>query len=448
MTGAGEMGRPGGAAQAASPRPPPVAGTGTLTFALCGYTLLVLFMGTNMPSPLYRVYQEAFGFSPLVLTLVFAVYVGALIPSLLLFGPLSDVVGRRLVILPAVALAILGAVLFAAADGTGWLFAARITQGVAMGLGSGALTAAMVESEPTGNRARAVVTATGCIVVGAGAGPLVAGLLAEYAPRPRTLVYLLEVVALLPAAYGVTRLPDRRSAARWRPRRPQVPSSIREPFVTASATSFLAWAATALFLTLVPSYVSVLASTTNLAIAGGVVGLLFGCSAAVQIRSRGQEARAAQRRGLGLLVVGLALLVVAGEASSLPLLLIATVAAGVGQGLAFLGAMAEINQVAPADRHADIVSSFYVVTYLGTGVPVIVVGLLATNVPVLSAVEAFAGGLAVMGLIALGRLSLTRGPSPRPPAAVLGSPFAAPRTPAERAGTASASSGDAPPPER
>ncbi|MPY91700.1 MAG: MFS transporter [Acidimicrobiia bacterium] len=401
MAGARATHDPGAAAGSA--HEPPARG---VTFWLCAYALLVLFMGTNMPSPLYRVYQGEFGFSPLVVTLVFAVYVAALIPSLLLFGPLSDVIGRRRVLVPAFLLAVLGAAVFALADGTGWLYAARVVQGVAMGLGSGALTAAMAETEPTGDRARAVVVATGCIVVGAGGGPLVAGLLAEYAPWPLALVYLVEIVAIVPALYGVSRLPDVSPAVRWRPRRPQVPRSIREPFATASVSSFLAWAVTALFLTLVPSYASALAGTANVAVAGGVVSLLFAASAVVQLRGQGQEASGAQRRGLGLLVVGLVLLVTAGEARSLPLLLVATVGAGLGQGLAFLGAMTAVSEVAPADRHADIMSTFYLLTYVGTGAPVIGVGLLATRVEVLPAVEVFAGALAVLCLAAFVRLTL------------------------------------------
>jgi MFS family permease len=378
-----------------------------VTFWLCGYTLVVLFMGTNMPSPLYRVYQETFGFTPLVVTLIFAVYMAVLIPSMLLFGPLSDVIGRRRVLLPSIVAAMAGAGVFAAADGTSWLFAARIVQGFSMALGQGAVIAAMTESEPFGDRARAAAVATGCIAVGGGSGPLVAGLLAQYGPSPRTLVYLLEIALLLPALYGVSRLPDVRSADRWRPRRPHVPGPLREAFFTASATSFLAWAVTALFLTLVPSYASTLAGTANLAMAGGVVALLFAASALVQVRGRGLAPRWAQRRGLGLLVVGLGILVLAGEVRSLLLLLVATAVAGAGQGLAFLGAMAAVNRAAPPDRHADVVSSFSVLTYVGTGAPVIGVGLLATRISLLVAVELFAGGLAALCLGALARLAVT-----------------------------------------
>jgi MFS family permease len=87
-----------------------------------------------------------------MVTLIFAVYVAALIPALLVAGPLSDAVGRRAVLLPAVALAALGSLVFTLAAGTGWLFAARILQGPAVGAASGPLTAALTDLEPAAAR--------------------------------------------------------------------------------------------------------------------------------------------------------------------------------------------------------------------------------------------------------------------------------------------------------
>src|SRR5262245_32390074 len=123
-------------------------------------TLLILLMGTNLPTPLYRGYEQHFGFSPLVVTLIFAAYVAALIPSLLVAGPLSDAIGRRRVLLPAIAVAALGSLAFALAANTWWLFAARILQGLAIGAAQGPLTAALTELEPTGNARKAALVST------------------------------------------------------------------------------------------------------------------------------------------------------------------------------------------------------------------------------------------------------------------------------------------------
>jgi MFS family permease len=135
--------------------------------------------GANMATALYDGYASRFGFSSLLLTLVFATYAALLVPSLLLFGRLSDRLGRRPVMLAGMAAACCGLVLFALARGTGWLFAARACQGLAVGL-IGPATAALVELEVEGPPERpallavvepfstAVATVAHCLAVAAG----------------------------------------------------------------------------------------------------------------------------------------------------------------------------------------------------------------------------------------------------------------------------------------
>ena len=166
-----------------------------------------------------------------------------------------------------------------------------------------------------------------------------------------------------------------------------MPVAIRGAFITAGTLSFLAGTVTGLFLTLVPSYLLKLTGSTNLALAGGAVALMFGASAATQRLAYGRSEVSLRLGGLALMLAGFVLLILAGAAGSLALLLAATLIAGVGQGLAFLAAITEINQAAPPQRRADVLSSFYVVTYLGTGVPVIGVGFLATAIGLLAAVQ-------------------------------------------------------------
>ncbi len=342
---------------------------GRWAFAGCGYALLVLFAGSNAPSPLYRVYSQRFGFTPLTITFVFSAYMAVIVPSLLVFGPLSDAVGRRRVLVPGLVLAAVGAGL----------------------------------------------VATACIVAGAGGGPLLAGVLGHYAPWPRTLVFVVVMAALALALVAIARVDGPTSSRRrWQPRRPQIPGPIAGPFVSASAASFLAWSVTGLFLTLVPSYALNLSGSSNLALAGGVVALLFAGSGAAQLRSRAIPARAGQIAGLVGLMAGLILLVGAGEARSLPVLLLATIIAGLGQGLAFVGAMTEVGAMAPADRQAEVMSTFYVLTYIGTGAPVIGVGLVASRTDLLRAVEAFAAVLVVLCLVLVARLLHSPSPGFRP----------------------------------
>ena len=370
-------------------------------FWATAYALVVLLTGTNLATPLYRGYEARFGFSPLVVTLIFAAYVAVLIPSLLVAGPLADAIGLRRVLLPAIVIAALGSLVFAFAAGTGWLFAARILQGAAVGAASGPFTAALTRLQPDGDRRKAALVSTVASVSGLGLGPVIAGALAQYAPAPHVLPFALEIVLLVPAAAAMMALPTSRTQSRWRPRRPEIPAATRAVFATSGTASFLAFTVIGLFLSLIPTYVATLSGSTNVLLGGAAVAVLLLCSALAQLIGYGKPARSLELLGLPLLATGLVLLAVAGGFSSLTLLLVATVAAGVGQGLVFLGGLTAVNHAAPADRHADVISSFYVILYLGVGLPVIGVGFLATVVGLLAAVQYFAGVVAVLCLVVL-----------------------------------------------
>ncbi|MGP4019732.1 MFS transporter [Saccharopolyspora sp. 5N708] len=238
-------------------------------------------------------------------------------------------------------------------------------------------------------------------VGGLGLGPVLAGLLAQYAPAPHVLPFVVEIALLVPGAAAIATLPTGRPATRWRPRRPQLPPAVRGVFATSGTASFLAFAVIGLFLTLIPTYVATLSGSDNLLLGGAAVALLLARSAVAQLVGYGKPARNLEVIGLPLLAAGLVLLAVAGGLGSLTLLLAATVIAGVGQGLAFLGGLTAVNQAAPAGRHADVVSSFYVAIYLGVGLPVIGVGFLATSLGLLPAVQYSAALVALLCLVVL-----------------------------------------------
>ena len=156
-----------------------------------------------------------------------------------------------------------------------------------------------------------------------------------------------------------------------------------------------------LFLTLIPTYVATLSGSGNLLLGGAAVALMLACSATAQVLGYGRSARGLEIAGLPLLATGLVSLAIAGSVSSLALLLAATAVAGIGQGLTFLGGLTAITSAAPADRRADVLSSFFVILYLGVGAPVVGVGFVATRVGLLTAVQHFAWGAAVLCVVVL-----------------------------------------------
>jgi len=397
---------------------PPMAGeatgeTGTRhatrgAFA-AGYALLVLIIGTNLPSPLYGMYAARFGFSTLTVTLIVAVYAAVIVPSLLLAGPLADVIGYRQVVMPALVLAIGGALLFAFAAGTGWLFAARVVQGLSVGAATPALTAALAATAPPGRQGRGSLLASTMTTGGSGLGPLLAGALAASAPLPLRLPYLAEVALLGAALLAAWRLPGRQGqlAKRWRPTVPRVPRVARRRFAVAAAVSFLAWGVAYIMLALAPSYVSARLHDSSPLIGGATAGLLLICAAVIQFAFARLPTRRAQTLGLVGLTIGLGGLVCAGRLSSVALLLASVCIAGAGQGLAFMGATRQASQAAPPDQRAGVAAAFWIASYLGGGLPVTATGLLAVRIGLVPAVDTVAIILAVACLAVLAAVRAT-----------------------------------------
>jgi MFS family permease len=373
-------------------------------FIVVAGALFVLLLDGNLPTPLYGVYQERFGFSSTALTLIFAAYTIALIPSLLVFGQLSDRVGRRPVIVGGLGVAAIGLVLLATAQSTAWLLAARAVQGVALGSAVGTIPAALVELEPAGDHRRAALATVLGQSGGSAAGPLLAGALAQWAPAPRQLCYLVALAVTLATAVAVLMLPEpRRATGRWRPQKPSVPEPIRGPFARASLTCGAVWAVGALFLSVVPSYAARLLDTSDLALLGAISAtmLTMACLAqAISLRGA-MTPRRAQPAGLALLIAGIAALVLAFPLHALPLVLAAAVLAGTGLGFGYFGSQAEINQLAPGERRGEVTAAFISCIYLGVTVTAIGTGLLADATSLFVAVATAGSTIAAVAAAAI-----------------------------------------------
>ena len=184
-------------------RNPTPADNNRLALTAVATQLGIMFIGAILPTPLYPLYRQAFGFSGVTLTLIYATYVLGNLTALLFFGRLADQIGRRSASLPAIAVGIASAIVFAAAQGTGWLFAARGVSGFSTGLASGAATAWIAELYAGNDKSRAARVASAANFFGCAAGPLIGGVFAQFASAPLRLGYLAYLVLLCGAAGAI-----------------------------------------------------------------------------------------------------------------------------------------------------------------------------------------------------------------------------------------------------
>jgi MFS family permease len=336
---------------------------------------------------------------------------GALIAS----GALGDRLGRRRVMAVGFATATLGVLLFAVAQGLAWLFAARAVQGLAVGMISGAAAAALVELDPAPQEDRAALFAALAQAGGSASGPFLAGMLAEWAPARLVLPFAIFATLGALTVVAALALPEPGRVTPGRPKivRPSVPPEIRGLFVRVSVTGAAVWAVAALFLSVVPSYAADLLDTSDLALLGAVSAVMLATSCAAQIAIRRARAHAGlQASGLALLAAGLLALVLAFPARSLAVLVLAGLLTGIGHGLAFLGAQAQLNLAAPPDRRGEVNAAFYTLIYLGVAASIVTAGLLTLEVSLRAAVTAFAVAIAAVA-VATAAWHLRRAPAAR-----------------------------------
>jgi MFS family permease len=369
--------------------------------------LAVMFVGATLPTPLYPQYRQSFGFSGITLTLVYAVYVLGNLIALLVFGRLSDQIGRRRTSLPAIGVAFISTVVFVLASGTIWLFAARILSGFATGLAAGAATAWIAELQPRGDKAAAALVASSANLIGLAAGSLMAGLLAQFAPWPLHLVYAAYLVMLIAIALPIMTAPEtvRDPVRRWgevslRPRL-GVPKEIRARFVAPAVAAFANFALLGFYAALIPNLLTESLDEPGPAVAGIVVLELFAVAAGTDIATRRLGTRASMLSGLALLPPALALVVIAQMSRSLSILLAATALAGIAAGLVYRGSLEAVNRIAPAEKRSEVVSTYMVACYLGNSLPVIGIGLISARAGSLAAHIVFAVVIAIFAVVAL-----------------------------------------------
>jgi MFS family permease len=373
-----------------------------VAFPLLAYAFTAIMIGTTLPTPMYALYSANMHFSVLTTTVVFATYAGGVLAALLVMGRWSDAVGRRPMLLLGAVFALASAVVFVAAGTVDLLLIGRALSGLSAGVYTGTATAAVIEAAPPAWRGRAAAVATIANIGGLGLGPLIAGLLVQYAPDPLQLSFIVHIALTVLAIAGVLIAPETSErSSRIGFQRLSVPPEVRTVFVTASTAAFAGFAVTGLFTAVAPSFVSDVIGIRNHAVAGAIACSIFAASAAAQVLAGRIEAQRAVALGCAVLVVGMVIIAASLHFSSLALLIVGAVVAGVGQGISFSRGLAAVAERTPPDRRAEVSSTYFVIAYVAISLPVVGVGLAAEAWGLRTAGIAFALAVCVLAILCL-----------------------------------------------
>jgi MFS family permease len=376
-----------------------------LALTLVAIELAVMFVGAILPTPLYPLFRRAFGFSGVTLTLIYAVYVLGNLVALLFFGRLADQIGRRNASLPAIVVGICGALAFAFATGTPWLFVARALSGFCTGLAAGAATAWIAELYSGRIQGAAARIAAAANFFGCAAGPLLGGLLAQFAPAPLRLPFFVFLVLLCASAGAICLVPEtvrHRVGLAEVALKPRIgiPPGVRLQFLSPAVTGFAAFSLIGFYSALIPNLLADGLQQTAPLVAGLVVCGLFSVAAVAILTTGRLASQATMLTALALLPPAVWLLVGAQVVRSLPLLLVAAALGGIAGGLGYRGSLEVVNRIAPADRRSETVSSYLIALFAGNSVPVIGIGLLSAELGPLEAHMIFAAVITALAGLA------------------------------------------------
>ena len=371
----------------------------TVAFGLLTSMLVMLLASSSAPTPLYATYQAQWGFSAITITVIFGVYAVAVLLSLLVFGALSDHVGRRPVLLAALLVQAGVMLVFAFAGGLDVLLLARVLQGLATGAALGAIGAGLVDLHPGRGP---VANATGAMS-GTASGALGSALLVQLLPSPTRLVYFVLLAAFLIQAAGVAMMAETsaRKPGALASLRPTIaiPARVRGTLAIAAPSFVAVWSLAGFYGSLGPSLTAMISGSDSTILGGASLFVLAGSGALTVLVFHRVDPRTFSIAGSSLVIAGVAIVLIAASAHSIVAFFIGTAIAGAGFGGGFQGGLRTIVPLAKPTERAGVISVAYIICYLAMGLPAILAGFLVVHGTVLHTAQEF--GAAVIVLAAL-----------------------------------------------
>jgi MFS family permease len=355
--------------------------------------LIVLTSNATSTSAIFVAYRQYWGLTPADLGIAFSVYVGTLVPVLVLFGGMAERYGRRHVVLAGMLFMLAGTLVLFLAHGLAELIVARLLQGIGAALAVGVMSATFTESYKGrigAGQALAVVTAaalSGGPVLTAIAYDLGGGTNWSYLP-----IFALGIAALALVPSFETHGGSGTAAAREMP----LPESVVWCGLRfAMPMVFIGWAGTSLYLSLVPAYLAASLHATDPLVGAGAFLATQLAAVAASVRFGNVAPERSGAVGPFVVVLGLALLVTGTHANLWWLIALATILVGAGGGVASGAAYALTARVGRGQR-ARVFARLLVAAYLGYSIPSLLTGIIAARTSFTVAFATVIAGLAIL----------------------------------------------------
>lgn len=379
-------------------------------FWLLAAAFPILMAYSTVPTPIYPLYQRHDHFPTVMITAIFAAYGLGVMASLYLAGHLSDQFGRRRMIAIATAVSLVSAAIFIGSPSVPALLVARLLCGVGIGVLTPAATAMLGElrrvHRPHEPSSFASTVASSVNTGGLALGPLVGGVLVQWAPAPLRTPYVVFFVLLAVVGLALTLVPETNPATpanerpRYRPQRAVVRPGHEARFRSAQVVAGAAFAALGILTSMTGTFLAHVAHRSSPLVCGVVVFLAMGASALAQVALPIPNPRTKIACGVLFAVAGLGC--VAASALTHPFVLYAggAVMAGAGIGLLFQSAVAVGSAVSEAGHTGGSVAGVFLAAYIGITIPVVLAGLLTTRLSISASLALFCALTSLVVLVA------------------------------------------------
>jgi predicted MFS family arabinose efflux permease len=315
-----------------------------------------------------------------MITVIYAIFAGGTIASLLAVRSIAALIGRRGVMIGSVAIMMAAAGLLAVWKALPGLLIGRFITGLSVGLAAGTAITYLIElrlrADPAASTVRAQTIGTSVTVGGLGIGALIGGLLAQWGKLQLTLPYLVFVALGAIALAGLWLVPETGTPTPHEPVKPTRARSARLP-IPAAAGALAAFSATGLFAGLAGLFLATTLHHPAHALSGATLFLVFSCGVLSQLMTAKVRASRVLALGTISMLAGLTLLVLSVRLTNpnLALFLVGGALIGGGAGAVFKGTTGIVLAASPPESRLAMTSELLIALYVGLSVPVVGAGI-------------------------------------------------------------------------